>query len=129
MNQLEQLVDLGTPIMFRNAAHFERQVDVLSCRQPREQRGFLEHEGDFASAHVDGAFGRSVEAGDQVEQGALAAAAGADDAEKLPLYNVEVDCTKGRRGFCPATKRLAHTADPDGRTGGHALRSDTGVAG
>ena len=100
MDEGEEFLDLGGPLALRDAAQLERQVDVLAGREPGEQRGFLEHERDLASTEVDGALGGLVESGDQVEERALAAAAGSDDAEKLPLCNVEVDCLKGRGRVC-----------------------------
>ena len=54
---------------------------------------------------VDGARAGLVEVGDEVEQGALPASAGPDDAEKLPLCNVEVNLFQGHGEVASAAER------------------------
>ena len=79
---------------------------------------------------------RGIEAGDQVEQGRLAAARGADHADELAGGDVEVDALEGDQR-CPARpERLADAADGDGRgdaAGGAAAwpftRPSAGVSG
>ena len=115
VDELEQLLDLGLALGLGHAAHLQRQVDVLSRGQPRKQRGLLEHERNLAATGVDGAGARLVEIGDEVEKRALAAAAGPDDAEKLPLCNVQVNLFQGHGEIAAAAERFTDSLDADGR--------------
>ncbi|GAA4995041.1 hypothetical protein GCM10025734_25460 [Kitasatospora paranensis] len=51
----------------------------------------LEHQGGAPAGHLDVAGGRPVEAGDQVEQGRLAAARGTEQGDELAGGDVERD--------------------------------------
>ncbi len=79
-----------------HALHAE--VDVAVAGHPRQQRVVLEHHGavrawrvNFAAVAHHHARGWQRESGDEVEQGALAAAGMADQADELALGDVEVD--------------------------------------
>src|ERR1044072_4181275 len=80
-----------------DALHFEPEGDVAECGAPREQlREILEHDAAVEPVAVDRlaadaalAAARLQESADQVEQGGLAAARRADDAQELGLGNVE----------------------------------------
>ena len=86
---VQELLGLPGPLALRGTpAQLEGELDVAADREPREQRRLLEHQGDPAAA-VDGARRRGVEAGDEVEQRALAAARGADEAHELAGVHLE----------------------------------------
>ena len=80
-----------------HALHLQPEGDVAQRRAPGEQLGeVLEHDaavhavaGDGLAADADLAAGGRKEAGDDVEQRGLAAAAGADQAQELGLLDVE----------------------------------------
>jgi len=83
----QRVADAGSPVGSRHLAHLQAVLDVLARGQPREQGlGALEHDAavepgpvDRAAADGEPAGARRQEAGDQVQQGRLAAAARADD--------------------------------------------------
>ena len=94
----------------RDAAKLERQRHVVEQVAPRQQVGVLEDVGDRrpSSGRVlggspmapldvadDGAAGRPVEAGDQPQQGRLAAARRPQQGEELAGLDVEVDALDG----------------------------------
>ena len=85
-----------------HAALLEPECDVAGDRQPREQRIALEHDAAFRPGAADRrafeqqlARARRQEAADEVEQGALAAAARADDRDELVAVDREVDPLEG----------------------------------
>ncbi|MNN07382.1 hypothetical protein D3C81_1202060 [compost metagenome] len=78
--------------------------DVLLHGQPGQQRVALEHHatvqagaGDFLAGHHHPAAAGLFQAGDDVEDGALAAAGVADHADELALLDAEVDVLEHRR--------------------------------
>jgi hypothetical protein len=80
----------------------EPEGHVLADREPGHQPRLLEHEPDLArgAAHLaardaDGAARRPLQAGDEAEQGALAAARGAHDGHDLASADVEADAREG----------------------------------
>src|SRR5208282_5636150 len=87
----------------RHALKQHAEAHILHDRIPRKQRILLEHEGDLVRhrpAHrlagdFDGATGRRQQAADDVKQRALAAAARADQTQKLAAGNVEGGIEQG----------------------------------
>ena len=66
----------------RHACEAHRELHVLACGQPREERRLLEEQAD-ATVDVDRSRLHAVEPGEQVEQGGLPAAGGTDQADEL----------------------------------------------
>src|SRR5690606_22651274 len=94
---------LGARLVRPAALH--REGDVREHREPRHERVALEDDaalergpGHLAAVHDHRAFARLVEPGEDVEDGRLAAARVADDADELALLEVEVDLLEDRRG-------------------------------
>ena len=81
----------------------EGQLDVAGHGQPGKQGGVLEHQGGVAAGHAHGARRRAVEPGDQVEQGALAAARRAHQADELA--GATSSETRSRADDAPADRR------------------------
>jgi hypothetical protein len=85
-------------LAFADALHLQPEGDVAERGAPREQlREVLEHHaavhalaGDRLAADPDGAAGRRQEARDDVEQGRLAAAARAYQAQEFGLLHMEI---------------------------------------
>ena len=96
----DALEQLERPAARLLAAQLERHLDVLPRRERRDQVEGLEHEADLLGAHAGAlvlrerrevlavqhhaASRRPVEAGQQAEQRALAAAGGTGDREEAP---------------------------------------------
>ena len=99
-----------------DAGELQRDLDVAAHREPREERGFLEHEAGALGAHVDAARRRLVEAGDEVEQRALAAARRAEQADELALVDVERDALERDDCWLPVPNDLGDVGDGDDRT-------------
>ena len=57
------------------------ETDVLLDRQPRHQARFLEHESDFTGVAAQFTLKIFFQPGDDPQQGAFAAAAGAEQAD------------------------------------------------
>ena len=84
-------------LRLRHALHLQAEGDVAERACARKELGeVLEHDaavhaapGHRLAADADLAAGGREEAGDDVEQRGLAAAAGADEAEELGLLDVE----------------------------------------
>ena len=93
-HQLEQLEDPGLALLAGDAAQAQRQLHVLAHREPREQRRLLEHEGGLPGAHHLSR-GGVLQAGDEVEQGGLAAARRADQADELAGADLQRDPVEG----------------------------------
>ena len=83
VHHLEQLRGARPALGARHACELQRDLDVAAHGEPREQRGFLEHQAGALGVHVDRARRRLVEAGDEIEQRALAAARRAEQAHEL----------------------------------------------
>src|SRR3982074_97489 len=88
MDAAQKLVrDPGT-LRVAHSAKLERQLDVARGGEPRQQRRLLEDQRDLAVS-VRPAARRLLEAGEEVEQSALAGARGADDANELSALDLE----------------------------------------
>src|SRR5262249_7447606 len=84
-------------------AQRETERDVVLDRQPRKQRRLLEHHAAIRPRSLDGLAidenppgGRRFEAGDEVQERGLAAAAGADQRDDLLLLDGESDVEERR---------------------------------
>ncbi len=105
--------------LFRRAENpLHRQVHVLEAGQPGQQRVVLEHHGavragpgDFALGAQQHAAGRAGQAGDQVQQGGLAAAGMADQGDELALLHRQVDVAQRDEGALAGGESLAHAFD------------------
>ncbi len=67
-DRFEQLSGLLLALLAGDAPAAQRELDIAGGRQPREQRGLLEHQG-HGTADADRAARRPLQAGDQAEQG------------------------------------------------------------
>ncbi len=107
-HQLQQLVAATGPVAALHAADPQREFDVLADRHVPEQRIVLEHEADaaIACAHVRDvpaakADAPVVEIGKSrrdPQQGALAAAAGAQQHEEFPGFDLQRYVVDDRTG-------------------------------
>ena len=99
---LDLLVDLG----LRPAGHLEREAQVAADRHVRVQGVVLEDHRHVPGARLEVvgqlaadvhlAVGQVLEAGDDLEQGALAAARWPQQDDELARFDVEVDRRPGR---------------------------------
>ena len=78
------------PLGLAHRPRFEAELDVLLDAAPRQQQVLLQHEADVGARPVDrasvepqAAFRRTIEAGDEIQDRALAASRGADDRDEL----------------------------------------------
>ena len=91
----DPLVDLGA----RQPRDLEREGEVFAHVLVRVERVALENHGEVAlrggkavdlpPADADGAAGRLVESGDEIERGGLAAPRGSDEREELAVGDLE----------------------------------------
>ena len=106
----------------------QRELDVARDREPREQRRLLEHQRG-APADVDGAGRRLVEAGDEVEQRALAAARRAEQAHELARRARPARSGRARGRRSPPRPNAFDTSSTTTAASGHGgrrSRSDGG---
>ena len=94
-------------------AHLEGEADVLLDRQPGEEGVLLEHDAavgagtlDELSVAVDLAAGGLEQSGDNIQQGALAAAGGSDDADELVVVDVKRHAVEGNHLTVAAVELL-----------------------
>ena len=105
-NELQQLLATRAPLGRLHLAHAQRELDVVGDRHVPEQRVVLEDEPDLALAHVHvrhvAAMQRDApvvdfsEPCDRAQQGALAAAARAEQHQELALVDVQRDVVDDR---------------------------------
>src|SRR6266446_4927838 len=117
----------GIPMLCRHAAAKKCEFDVFQHRQGRNEVEFLEYDADtqtpqpypilfFANRpplpnHMPG--GRIIDAAQDIDEAALAAAAGADDGDTIALSDLQVDVSKRRYGA--AVMNTADAAQRDQR--------------
>src|SRR5438046_7794005 len=97
VHHLQVLADGGVDLRARYALGLEAPGDVAGHRAPGEKRELLEHHAavragaaDFLAVHPDAAAALGLdEAADDVQEGALAAAARPDDGDELALAHAE----------------------------------------
>src|ERR1700728_1114416 len=122
-DHLEELVDAIGALASAVADGGERCLDVAGARERRDQVELLKEEADrvasqtrqlalaergqVLSAEEDPPARRPVERAEQLQQGRLAGAAGADDRDELARGDVEVDRVEGaeRRGSGRSLRR------------------------
>ena len=128
--QLENAGRLAHPpvdLVLRDAPVAQPVGHVVVDAHVGIERVVLEHHGDvalgglepghLARADVDLAGGRGLEAGDEPQQGRLAAAGGADDHGELAVLDAEIDAVEGGKAvgvglLQPAQHDLRHGACP-----------------
>ena len=89
----------------RDAREPEREFDVLAGGQPGKQRRLLEEEAP-GRRDLHAARRRIVKPGDQIQQGALAAAGRADEADELAGLDLQVESERASTGSSPVRKTL-----------------------
>src|SRR5262245_55025928 len=103
LDETEEVSNPRLDLVARQTEHLGGQQDVLERCPPPEQRAGLKHQTDVPPARlhhpfsVDGdlAVTHRQEASDAVKKRRLAAAALADDADELPLPDVQIDSLQG----------------------------------
>ena len=121
-DEREQLFDAPVDLGRWPTAVDQAIADIVGDRQVREQRIGLEDDaeialgrarmGDVTPAHLDAAAVLQVEAGDCAQQGGLAAARRAEEADELAAMDVEIDAAQGLEG----AEALGELADRDKRS-------------
>ena len=93
----------------------ETEFDILPGRQPREQRILLENNAavisrpdDRRAVHGDLAAGGRFQAGNNVQQRSLAAAGGADHADKFVFKDLQVYTVQGNGLLIASLVNLFH---------------------
>src|SRR5690349_1279272 len=121
-DELEVAIGNGRALGLALAAHLWSEGDVAGGRKPRVERIIaLEHDPaigaratDGPSADLDVAVSRPLEAGNHVEDGRLATAAGPKEAEEFPRLDVEVEMINRRvRGSLERPIHLLHIRKPN----------------
>ncbi|MGY2996357.1 hypothetical protein ACVWWD_005164 [Mesorhizobium sp. URHB0026] len=116
--------DQRQPLRPAQPLHGKRNRNVLAGRQMRVERVGLEHHGDVAigcgdrrhvlASNEDLAAVGMIKPGKNAQQGALAAARGADQGDELARFDIEADAVQNgiaAKGFVQAAKReRAHDA-------------------
>ena len=114
------------PFGLRHVLEFQRNAEILDDRVPGEQRAFLEHEGnlvgmrraiDATSADQHFAFRRAKQAAHDVEQRALSAARGSEQADELTARDVERHIVERQHGLGRIRLAIALRDVPDGDRG------------
>ena len=116
---LDRLLDLAA----RQAAHLQAETDVLGHAHVREQGVALEHRVDRAAerrqvlhgfaVQADGAAAGLLEAGNQPQQGGLAAAGGAQQGEELVGADLQRHLVEGAQGLSGLAELHAQVFDAD----------------
>jgi hypothetical protein len=112
-DDLEQVLGPPPPLALVDALEPQRELDVSGHRQPREQRRLLEHQRDVPSADVQRAAAEVVQAGDQRQQGALAAPGRAEEADELPLAHGQGNPVEGEQCAGAMAVPLGHLVQAD----------------
>jgi hypothetical protein len=133
-DQLDQLPGAFAPLGLAGPVQLQRELDVAGDGPPRQQPGLLEGDpvvlvepGLAGALAEDGELtgGGRVQVRDQPQQGALPAAARADQGDELPGRDVEVDTLQGRHRRALTTgEDPVQPAHPDRCLAGHAGTSE-----
>ena len=124
-DEREQALGLLASLRAGDAPQPQRELDVPRSGEPRVERGLLEHQRRPAARHLDGAGDGLVQPRDQGQQGRLAAAGRAEQADELARRHGQVDAVEHR-----GSRRLAEVvrhpgqARRDGGRGRGALAAD-----
>jgi hypothetical protein len=113
VDQIDQLQCALPAFGTSDAAQAQRELDVALCGQPREERGVLEQQRRFPGSDVDSSSRRLVEAGDQLQQCALAAARSPDEADELVTLDVQRHAVEREHRRPDGTIRLRDFANGD----------------
>ena len=137
-DQRQQFARLEGAAPLAAAADFERQLDVLERRAPRQQRGVLKDEADVAPRarrlgrrpeHRDLAGGRRQKIRDDPQQGRLAASRGAEKGQEAAARDGQTDLFERRHDAALGGKAHRHVAQSDRGTAirhGRRIRRDLG---
>ncbi len=119
-HELQQFLAARAALGRLDLAHTQRELDVLADGHVAEQRVMLEHEADFALAHIDVRDVAAVQrhaavvdlgqAGDRPQQRALAAAARAEQDQELALGDAQRDVVDDGDALVP----LGYLVECDG---------------
>ncbi len=119
-----------SPLLSRDTAHLECQLHILLDGQPGEQRKGLEHNGGMgihACKHIIAiqhhARGGLVQAGNDAQERALAAAGRTDEGDELSLLHAQVDILHGGKPALTAPIHLIDAANFEKSRCDHALYS------
>ncbi|OIQ73712.1 hypothetical protein GALL_446500 [mine drainage metagenome] len=122
-DELQRSMGAGLELLraFSGCEHaLHAEMHVAEAGQPGQQRVILEHHrairpgrGNFAAIADHHAGTRQGEAGEEVEQGALAAAGVADQADELPAGDVEIDVAQGVEGAACGVENHVDPFDDD----------------
>jgi hypothetical protein len=123
VDDMQQLAHALAPLRLRDALELERELDVALGGEPREQRRLLEHERG-APVDLEGSGGGPVEAGDEVQQRALAAPRRAQQAHELAGADVQRHAVERGDRVTGVAVDLAGVAQDDGRAGAGFGRGD-----
>ena len=108
--ELDDALVAGGDLALRQPEHGAVDEDVLAPRDLRVEAGpELDQRGDAAGG-LEAAGGRLEDAGDQLEQGRLARAVAADDAERLAARDLERDVLDRGDGLVPRQGLVAAAA-------------------
>ena len=113
-DQRQQRLGPLPPLTAADAGELQGQLHVAARREPRQQRGLLEHERRPRRAQVDLAGGRFLQPGDEVEQRRLAAARRAEQADELAGAHGELDVAQRGHGVRAGAEGLADLAQHHG---------------
>ena len=125
-DQIDKLGDQALAFGLRNPAQLEAVADVAGHRAPRQDRMFLKHHAAIGPRPMDRrpvdlhlAFAVRQQAGENIQQGRLAAAAGPDHGDEFPLLDLEVDIVKGMNRLAGIFIRVVVAQPLDDQLGGH----------
>ena len=98
-HQAKRMIDPRGDLRFVQSRLAQPERDVVGDGEPGKARVLLEHDadavrhlaGDRVAFERRGAFGWTVQPGDDLEQRRFPAARRADDGEKFPAHQVEID--------------------------------------
>ena len=118
-DELERGLDARRVLGRRHAASKQAEADILLDAHPGKQAGVLEHHGvrhrPAGRLDVEATARLAVEAGEDAQQGRLAAAARPDDAEEFARRHVQVDVVERDNGVGAVAVNLAQLRDLDRR--------------
>ena len=134
LHEAQHLVDAGRDLRLRQAILLEAEGDVAGDRQVRKQRIGLEHHvhgppvgrhrREILAPQQDAPARRRLEAGEEPQQGALAATRRTEQAEKLALENGEAEIVDGG----DAAETLGDMIEADQGDGGRIAPGREGPA-
>src|SRR6516162_7725501 len=113
MNEVEIFLRFRQPFAFGQSLHFERPSDILGGSEPGKERKLLEHHAavgtgcsDRPAFEPDMTACRRLEAPDDVQESALAAAGRTKDGNELVLFDGKREVIERRDGAILQSKYL-----------------------